>query len=74
LITRWWAGREIAFFATDAEGGKARALAAMRAGRQRRLEDMRAKKAAGKIERFPGGRKSGAGWVTPRMWSGGRSR
>jgi hypothetical protein len=22
----------------------------------------------GEIDRFPGGRKSGAGWVTPRMW------
>jgi hypothetical protein len=50
------------------EDGKARALAAMRAGRQRWLEDMRAKKAAGEIERFPGGRKSGPRWVTPRMW------
>jgi hypothetical protein len=29
---------------------------------------MRAKKAAGEIERFPGGRKSGPRWVTPRMW------
>jgi hypothetical protein len=50
------------------EDGKARSLAAMRAGRQRWLEDMRAKKAAGEIERFPGGRKAGPGWVTPRMW------
>jgi hypothetical protein len=50
------------------EEGKARALAAMRAGRQRWMEEMRAKKAAGEIDRFPGGRKSGAGWVTPRMW------
>jgi hypothetical protein len=48
--------------------GKARALAAMRAGRQRWLEEMRAKKAAGEIERFPGGRKAGSGWVMPRMW------
>jgi hypothetical protein len=40
----------------------------MRAGRQRWLVDMRAKKAAGEIDRFPGGRKSGPGWVTPRMW------
>jgi hypothetical protein len=48
--------------------GKARALAAMRAGRQGWLEDMRAKKAAGEIDRFPGGRKSGARWVTLRMW------
>jgi hypothetical protein len=29
---------------------------------------MRAKKAAGGIERFPGGRKAGARWITPRMW------
>jgi hypothetical protein len=29
---------------------------------------MRAKKAAGEIERFPYGRKSGPRWVTPRMW------
>jgi hypothetical protein len=29
---------------------------------------MRAKKAAGEIDRFPGGRKSGPRWVTPRMW------
>jgi hypothetical protein len=49
------------------EEGKARALAAMRAGRPRWLEDMRAKKASGQINRFPGGRKSGDGWVTPRM-------
>jgi hypothetical protein len=50
------------------EEGKARALAAMHAGRQRWLEEMRTKKASGEIERFPGGRKSGSGWVTPRMW------
>ena len=50
------------------EDGKARSLAAMRAGRQQWLADMHAKKAAGEIERFPGGRKSGPGWVTPRMW------
>jgi hypothetical protein len=50
------------------EEGKARSLAAMRAGQQRWLADMHAKKAAGEIDRFPGGRKSGAGWVTPRMW------
>jgi hypothetical protein len=49
------------------DGGKARSLAAMCAGRQRWLADMRAKKAAGQIERFPGGRKSGPGWVTSRM-------
>jgi hypothetical protein len=29
---------------------------------------MRAKKAAGEIERFPGGRKSGPAWVTRRMF------
>ena len=50
------------------EDGKARSLAAMRAGRQRWHEEMRAKKAAGEIDRCPGGRKSGPGWVTPRMW------
>ena len=50
------------------DDGKARSLAAMRAGRQRWLEETRAKKAAGEIDRFPGGRKSGARWVTPRMW------
>jgi hypothetical protein len=48
--------------------GKARSLAAMHDGWQRWHEEMRAKKAAGEIDRFPGGRKSGAGWVTPRMW------
>jgi hypothetical protein len=47
--------------------GKARSLSAMRAGRRRWLEETRAKKAAGEIERFPGGRKSGARWVTPPM-------
>jgi hypothetical protein len=47
--------------------GKARSLAAMHDGWQRWLVDMRARKAAGEIDRFPGGRKSGAGWVTPRM-------
>jgi hypothetical protein len=40
----------------------------MRAGRQRWHEEMRAKKAAGEIDRFPCGRKSGPRWVTPRMW------
>jgi hypothetical protein len=50
------------------EEGKARSLAAVRAGRKQWLEEMRAKKEAGEIERFPGGRKSGPGWVTPRMW------
>jgi hypothetical protein len=49
------------------DDGKARSLAAMREGRQRWLDDMRAKKVAGEIERFPGGRKSGARWVTPAM-------
>jgi hypothetical protein len=39
----------------------------MHDGWQRWLEEMRAKKAAGEIDRFPGGRKSGARWVTPRM-------
>jgi hypothetical protein len=29
--------------------------------------EMREKKKAGLIARFPGGRKSGDGWVTPRM-------
>ena len=47
--------------------GKARSLAAMRAGRRRWLEETRVKKAAGEIERFPAGRKSGAMWITPRM-------
>jgi hypothetical protein len=47
--------------------GKASSLAAMREGRQRWLADMHAKKAAGEIKRFPGGRKSGSGWITPRM-------
>jgi hypothetical protein len=50
------------------EDGKARSLAAMRAGRQRWYEEMLAKKAAGEIDRFPGGRKSGPRWVTRRMW------
>jgi hypothetical protein len=49
------------------EEGKARSLAAMRAGRQRWYEEMLARKATGEIDRFPGGRKSGARWVTPRM-------
>ena len=47
--------------------GKARVLAALIEGRQRWLEEMRAKKKAGLIARFPGGRKSGYQWVTPRM-------
>jgi hypothetical protein len=47
--------------------GKARSLAAMRDGWQRWLEKTRAAKALGEIERFPGGRKSGARWITPRM-------
>jgi hypothetical protein len=42
-------------------GATDRGLAAMRAGRQRWLEEMRAKKAGGEIDRFPGGRKSGSG-------------
>ena len=50
------------------EEGKARSLAAMHDGWQRWLAEMRARKAAGEIDRFPGGRKSGARWVTPRMW------
>jgi hypothetical protein len=48
--------------------GKTRSLAAMHDGWQRWLEETRAKKAAGEIDRFPGGRKSGPRWVTPRMW------
>jgi hypothetical protein len=48
--------------------GKARANAARDAGLERWREAMRDKKAAGEIDRFPGGRKSGPGWVTPRMW------
>jgi hypothetical protein len=47
--------------------GKARVLAALIEGRQRWLEEMRAMKKAGLIARFPGGRKSGDAWVTPRM-------
>jgi hypothetical protein len=47
--------------------GKARVRAALIDGRQRWLEEMRAKKKAGLIARFPGGRKSGHGWVTARM-------
>jgi hypothetical protein len=49
------------------EEGKARSLAAMHDGWQRWLEEARSKKAAGEIERFPRGRKSGARWITPRM-------
>jgi hypothetical protein len=49
------------------EDGKATSLAAMRAGRQRWLAEMHEKKAAGAIKRFPGGRKSGGRWITPRM-------
>jgi hypothetical protein len=48
--------------------GKEKSLAAMHDGWQRWLEETRAKKAAGEIDRFPGGRKSGPRWVTPRMW------
>ncbi|HVI85823.1 MAG TPA: hypothetical protein VNA86_10930, partial [bacterium] len=40
---------------------------AMHDGWQRWHEEMRAKKAAGEIDRFPGGRRSGARWITPRM-------
>jgi hypothetical protein len=47
--------------------GKARVLAALIEGRQRWLAEMRAKKKAGLIARFPGGRKSGDRWVTHRM-------
>jgi hypothetical protein len=47
--------------------GKARANAARREGLRRSLEETRVKKAAGLIKRFPGGRKSGSAWVTPRM-------
>jgi hypothetical protein len=47
--------------------GKARVLAALIDGRRRWLEEMREKKKAGLITRFPGGRKPGDGWVTPRM-------
>jgi hypothetical protein len=49
--------------------GKAKANAAREAGRQRWLQGMRAKKAAGEIDRFPGGRKSGPGWIMARMWA-----
>jgi hypothetical protein len=41
--------------------GKARVLAALIEGRQRWLEEMRAKKKAGLIARFPGGRRPGYG-------------
>jgi hypothetical protein len=47
--------------------GKARVLAALIEGRQRWMEEMRAKKKAGLIARFPGGRKSGDQWITPLM-------
>jgi hypothetical protein len=49
--------------------GRARANAAREAGRQRWLQEMRAKKATGEIKRFPCGRRSGPGWITPRMWA-----
>jgi hypothetical protein len=39
----------------------------MHDGWQRWLEETRAKKALGEIDRFPDGRKSGARWVTSRM-------
>jgi hypothetical protein len=32
------------------------------------LQEMRAKKASGEIDRFPGGQKAGPGWGTPKMW------
>jgi hypothetical protein len=44
--------------------GKARAIAAMRAGRQRWVEETREKVAHGELDRFPNGRKSGAAWVS----------
>jgi hypothetical protein len=47
--------------------GKARAFAARREGLQRWFEEMRAKKVAGQIRRFPAGRQSGPGWITFRM-------
>jgi len=47
--------------------GKARVLAALIEGRQRWLQETREKKKAGLIARFPGGRKPGHQWVTPRM-------
>ena len=47
--------------------GKVRVLAALIEGRRRWLEEMREKKKLGLIARFPGGRKSGDQWVTPRM-------
>ncbi len=47
--------------------GKARAVAAMVAGRRRWVEKMRALKAEGKIKRFPGGRRAGPSWFTARM-------
>jgi hypothetical protein len=49
------------------EDGKARSLAAMLARRQRWLGETHVKKAAGENKRFPGGRKSGGHWITPRM-------
>jgi hypothetical protein len=47
--------------------GKARVLAALIEGRRRWMDEMREKKKAGLITRFPGGRKPGDQWVTPRM-------
>ena len=47
--------------------GRARVLAALIEGRRRWLERMRERKKAGLIARFPGGRKPGDRWVTPRM-------
>jgi hypothetical protein len=49
--------------------GRAKAKAAREAGLERWREAMRAKKAAGEIDRFPCGRKSGPGWITARMWA-----
>jgi hypothetical protein len=49
------------------EDGKGRSLAATHDGWRRWLEETRAKKAAGEIDRFPGSRKSGPRWITPRM-------
>jgi hypothetical protein len=47
--------------------GKARVTAALVEGRRRWLEEMRIKKNAGLLDRFPGGRKAGERWVTARM-------
>jgi hypothetical protein len=47
--------------------GKEKSLAAMHDGWQRWLAETRAAKALCEIDRFPGGRKSGPRWITPRM-------